>query len=345
MTDSRLPDSEPPKKASLHERKPAADARTPEPPEPPERDTLRSWVGIWLRGMAMGIAELVPGVSGGTIAFITGIYMRLVGAIHAVDRVFLRLVLRGRAAEAWRHADLGFLLVLVLGMGASLIAFSSLVRWLLQDHEILIWSFFFGLIVASIVFVGRHVAPWNAERIALAVFGLLCGATASMAGGLPVSDSLLVTFAAGAVAICAWILPGVSGSFMLLMLGQYERVIKALATFDLPIILAMGSGCALGLMLFTRALHWLLRNAYAGTLAFLCGFMGGALQKLWPWQQLHSYYLDADGEAIPVVVRPVSPFRYQELFGEDPLVAGALLAAFAGLALVVVLDLASRRGS
>lgn len=311
----------------------------------PDSHGLRSWIGVWLRGMAMGIAELVPGVSGGTIAFITGIYLRLVGALHAMDGVFLRYLLRGRIAVAWRHADLGFLLVLVLGMGASLVAFSSLVQWLLAEHEILLWSFFFGLIVASIMFIGRHVRPWNAERIALALFGLLCGAAASMAGGLPVSDSLLVTFAAGAVAICAWILPGISGSFMLLMLGQYERVIKALATFDLPIILSMAAGCAVGLLLFTRALHWLLRNAYAGTLAFLCGFMGGALQKLWPWQQLHSYYLDSDGAAIPVVVRPVSPFRYQELFGEDPLLAGALLAAFAGMALVVVLDLASRRSS
>lgn len=335
MTDSPSPNDEQP------------EARDPEArdPEAREPDTLRSWVGIWLRGMAMGIAELVPGVSGGTIAFITGIYLRLVGAIHAIDRVFVGYVLRGRMAAAWRHADLGFLLVLVLGMGASLIAFSALVQWLLAEHEILLWSFFFGLIVASILFIGRHVSPWSAERIALAVFGLLCGAAASMAGGLPVSDSLLVTFAAGAVAICAWILPGISGSFVLLLLGQYERVIKALATLDVPVILSMGAGCAVGLILFTRALHWLLHNAYAGTLAFLCGFMAGALQKLWPWRQLHSYYLDADGAAIPVVVRPVSPFRYQELFGEDPLLAGALLAAFAGMALVVALDLASRRGS
>ncbi|HSG91253.1 MAG TPA: DUF368 domain-containing protein [Pseudomonadales bacterium] len=304
-----------------------------------------AWLGLWLRGVAMGIAELVPGVSGGTIAFITGIYLELVDAIHAVDQTFVGHVLQGRFRAAWAHANLTFLLVLVLGMGASLLTFASTLHWLLAHHEILVWAFFFGLILASMAFIVQHVAPWTPERIGAGLVGVLAGAVLSMVGGLPVSDNLLVTFAAGAVAICAWILPGISGSFMLLLLGQYERVIKALASLDLPVILSMGAGCAVGLVIFSRGLHWLLRNAYGATLAFLCGFMGGALQKLWPWRQTLSYYLDSDGDAIPVVVRPIGPFRFQELYGEDPILLGALGAALAGLALVVVLDRVSRRSA
>jgi putative membrane protein len=308
----------------------------------PRRGPL-GWLGLWLRGVAMGIAELVPGVSGGTIAFITGIYRELVAAIHAVDHVFLRELAGLRPMAAWRRANGGFLLVLVLGMGSSLLAFSSTVQWLLAEHEILVWAFFFGLIIASVVFIAGHVTPWTGPRIGLAFAGLACGALVSMSDGLPVSDSLPVAFAAGAVAICAWILPGVSGSFMLLLLGQYQRIIKALAGLDLVVVATFAAGCAVGLVIFARVLHWLLARAYAGTLAFLCGFMAGALQKLWPWRQTLSYYLDSDGDGIPVAVRPISPLQFRELYGEDPQILAALLAASAGLALVVLLDLASRR--
>jgi putative membrane protein len=228
-------------------------------------------------------------------------------------------------------------------MVLAAVSFSGVVAWLFEHREIELWSFFFGLIVASAVFVGRSVSPWSTDRAALALAGVLAGAVVSSAGGLPVSEHPLVTFAAGAVAICAWILPGVSGSFVLLLLGQYQRVVRAVAELDLVVIASLGAGCAVGLVLFTRALTWLLRHAYGGTLAFLCGFMVGSLQKLWPWRQTLSYYLDSHGDAIPVVVRPIGPLRYEVLYGEDPMLLGAGLACIAGLGLVMALDLASRR--
>jgi putative membrane protein len=309
---------------------------------PRERRGLLAWAGVVGRGGAMGVAELVPGVSGGTIAFVTGIYLELVGAIRAVDAAFLRLLVRGRLAEAWRHVNAGFLLALALGMGAAVVGLASTIEWLLRAHEILLWAFFFGLILASVVHVARHVAPWDLHTSAFGILGVVLGLVLSGTMGLPVVEHPAVTFAAGAVAVCAWILPGVSGSFMLLLLGQYPRVIRALAELDLSLLAVLAAGCVTGLLLFSRLLTWLLRHHYRATLALLCGFMAGSLQKLWPWRQTLSYYLDADGEAVPVLVTPVSPTLFQEMYGEDPLVAGAVLALCAGLAVVVLLDRLSR---
>jgi putative membrane protein len=293
----------------------------------------------------MGIAELVPGVSGGTIAFVTGIYRELVASLHAIDATTIRMLLRLRVAEAWGRVNANFLLALLAGMAFSLIAFARVVSWLLANREIEVWSFFLGLILASMVYVGQHAGPWRRSRIGLAVLGVLLGALVSTGGGLPVTENLLVTFVAGAIAICAWILPGVSGSFMLLVLGQYPRVIAALSEPDLRILGVFAAGCLTGLALFTRLLTFLLRHFYGATLAFLCGFMGGSLGKLWPWRQTLSYYLDADGDAIPIVVRPVGPMHYREMYGEDPMLATAVLAALAGMALVMVLDRVGRRGA
>jgi putative membrane protein len=301
-----------------------------------------AWLGVVARGAAMGIAELVPGVSGGTIAFITGIYLELVGALRRIDAAFGRLVLRGQLVLAWRHANAGFLLALGLGMVGAVVSFASTIDWLMRAHEIYLWAFFFGLILASVAFVATRVAPWTVDRVAFASLGLVLGLVAANVGGIPVYDHPAVTFVAGAVAVCAWILPGVSGSFMLLLLGQYQRVIRALADFDLPVILTLGAGCAVGLMLFSRLLSWLLRHHYGVTLALLCGFMAGSLQKLWPWRELRSYYLDAHGDVVPVEVKPIGPMLFEEMYGEDPLVLGAAAAVLAGLALVVVLDRASR---
>ncbi len=290
----------------------------------------------------MGVAELVPGVSGGTIAFITGIYLELVATIRGLDHQWMLLVLRGQWREAWLRGNLGFLAVLLAGMGVSVILLAALVQWLFTHHEIYLWSFFFGLIAASVVFVSKSVSPWTTARLLLALLGLTVGMILSQIGGMTPSDSLLLTMAAGAIAVCAWILPGISGSFMLLLLGQYQRVIKALAEFDLAFLAALAAGCGLGLLAFTRLLSWLLQHFFAATLALLCGVMAGSLQRLWPWQQTLSYYLDSDGGAVLLRGRPLSPWDFQELYGDDPMLLGAVLAALAGMAVVVFLDWASR---
>ena len=303
---------------------------------------MLQWLGVCLRGSAMGVAELVPGVSGGTIAFVTGIYVELVQSLYRFDGQLLAYAARFQIALAWRHVNASFLLALAVGMGVAVVSFSGVVAWLFEHHEIGLWSFFFGLICASAAFVARSVGVWDSIRLAFALAGLIIGAAVSNAGGLPASEHPAVTFAAGAIAICAWILPGVSGSFMLLLLGQYQHVIRSIAAFDLVVIGSLAAGCFVGLALFTRALAWLLRMHFASTLAFLCGFMVGSLQKLWPWRQTLSYYLDWRGDAIPVNVKPISPAQFEALYGEDPMVLSAIVACSMGLALVMVLDVVSR---
>lgn len=320
---------------------PSWDDRSDEEASWPQRD-LRAWVGLWLRGTAMGLAELVPGVSGGTIAFITGIYRELLATIRGYDHRLLALLLRGQWRAAWQQGNVGFVLVLLFGMTSSLVSLAAVVQWLFVAHEILIWSFFFGLIAASVIFIGQAVAPWNSTRSLLATLGLVLGMTVSQLGGLPPGDGAWLTLGSGALAICAWILPGVSGSFILLILGQYQRVIRAISELDLAFIAIFSAGCALGLLLFSRLLTWLLRHYYAATLALLCGVMAGSLQRLWPWQQVQSYYLDSDGGAVMLRGRPLLPWHFEEYYGDDALLLSAILAALAGMATVLLLDLASR---
>jgi len=309
---------------------------------PREQRNLRAWAGLWLRGIAMGIAELVPGVSGGTIAFITGIYRELLATIRAYDHQWLVLLLRGQWRAAWQQGNVGFVLVLLFGMASSLVSLAAVVQWLFVAHEILVWSFFFGLITASVIFIGHAVAPWNSTRSLLALLGLVLGMTVSQVGGLPPADGAWLTLASGALAICAWILPGVSGSFILLILGQYQRVIRAISELDLGFLAVFSMGCVLGLLLFSRLLTWLLRHYYEATLALLCGVMAGSLQRLWPWQQVQSYYLDSEGGAVMLRGRPLLPWHFEDYYGDDALLLSAILAALAGMAVVLLLDRASR---
>ncbi len=304
---------------------------------------LLQWLGVWLRGFAMGVAELVPGISGGTVAFITGIYLELVASLRALDRRWLTLVLAGHWRTAWGYANLGFMSMLGTGMLVALFTLANLVRWLLDHHEIYLWAFFFGLIAASVIYIMGVIGRFNLSRSLLLVLGLLIGFALTQIGGLPPTDSPVVTLLAGMIAICAWILPGVSGSFMLLLLGQYQRVIRALAELDLLFLLTLGLGCLLGLLAFTRVLVWLLSRYYAATLSLLCGVMAGSLQRLWPWQQTLSYYLDSDGGAILLHGRPLLPWQFERLYGDDAQLLGALLAAAAGMGLVLALDWLQRR--
>ncbi len=290
----------------------------------------------------MGVAELVPGVSGGTIAFITGIYQELLLTIRAYDHRLLGLLLRRQWRALWEQGNVGFVLVLLFGMASSLVSLAAVVQWLFVAHDILIWSFFFGLIVASVIFVGHAVAPWTSTRWLLATLGLVLGTTISQLGGLPPADGVWLTLVSGALAICAWILPGVSGSFVLLMLGQYQRVIRAISELDWAFLAIFSAGCLAGLVLFSRLLTWLLRRYYGATLALLCGVMAGSLQRLWPWQQIQSYYLDSDGGAVMLRARPLLPWHFEDYYGDDALLLGAILAALAGLGVVLLLDLASR---
>ena len=300
------------------------------------------WLGVYLRGTAMGAAELIPGVSGGTIAFITGIYVELVRSIRAMDGDLLRTVLKGDFRTASERVNLPFLGILGVGMATSVFGLAALVNWLLLNREIHLWAFFFGLIVASAIYVGRFVRPWDLTRAAVGLGGVAAGVTLASIQPLPAPEHWISTFLAGAVAVCAWILPGISGSFILLLLGQYPLLVRALSELDVAFLAALGMGCTVGILAFARVLTWLIRTRYEATLAFLAGLMVGSLPKLWPWRETISSYTDSSGEEVPLVTRPITPGTWEGLTGQDPAVVGAVAAMAVAAVLVLGLEFFSR---
>ena len=275
--------------------------------------------GVFGRGLLMGLAEVVPGVSGGTIAFISGIYPQLVAALASFGPQSLTL-LRDPVAF-WRHHDGRFLLVLGAGMALGVLAFARVMHWLLATYEPLVWAFFSGVVAASVVAIGRQCPPlklllWGSVGTAVGI-GLLW---------LPVmqqSPALWWVFVGGAVAVCAWLLPAVSGSYVLLLLGLYGPVITALSDLQWALILTLVAGCAIGLLLFAQVLAWLLAHHRHSLLSLLTGFMLGALPKLWPWQLAAT-----DG----VVALRLSPAAYTQATGEPAFVLAVMACAMVGAA-------------
>ncbi len=300
--------------------------------------------GIFLRGALMGAADVVPGVSGGTVAFITGIYFRLLGAIAAIPSAVVHELVRGRIGRFWNSIDGTFLTVLLAGILTSIVTLASAITWGLETYPIALWSFFFGLILASVWHVlGQLKAPrfWLALPIAAGAVFAWWVTTLSAGQADPAPATF---FFAGAIAICAMILPGLSGSFVLLVLGMYTPVLSAVREFDLVIISLFMAGCALGLLSFARILGFALRKAQDVILAVLTGFMIGALNRVWPWQEVLAWRTDSSGARVPMEQVSVSPMRYAEVIGDSAQLPVALAAIVLGI--VVVLSgewLASRR--
>jgi putative membrane protein len=282
-------------------------------PEPAAGRSLRAWLALMLRGMAMGVAELVPGVSGGTIAFVTGIYDELVRTLARFRLESLQLLWRDGLRAFWQSHNLTFLLVLGIGMVVAVLSFARLFEYLLDHVPVLVWAFFFGLIAASVVQIGRY-----RQVRALLVFGLLGMVLALLvlqAGAREVEAPLWMYFVGGMVAVSAWLLPGVSGSFLLLALGLYEPVLRAINGGEWLIPLILLVGCAVGILSFARLLSWLMTRVREPMLAGLTGFMAGALPRLWPWQY--------DGELM-------TPQGYEAASGDASLFVAAVAMLIVG---------------
>ncbi|MEM6543762.1 MAG: DUF368 domain-containing protein [Pseudomonadota bacterium] len=277
--------------------------------------------GVFLRGMLMGAADVVPGVSGGTIAFITGIYQRLITAFSSVDLDAVSLVLKGQWLAAWHKVDANFLLVLFAGVGLSILTLARGVSYLLENQPLLLWAFFFGLIFASSLVLLRQVKAWSLTRM----LALGCAAAFALALAFTTTAALpqtnLVFFLAGFFAICAMILPGISGSFILVLLGMYEPVITAIKEFLWFPLISFTVGNALGLLSFSRLLRWLLERHQQLTLASLTGFLLGSLLIVWPWKIEQAS--EAAGSSRSV---PVTPIRYAQEVADSQLLACAALA-------------------
>jgi putative membrane protein len=261
-----------------------------------KRTSFKDFIGLYLRGMAMGAADLVPGVSGGTIALITGIYDELLSSISAIHPRMILQVFKGEWKTTWNTINGNFLVVLAMGIGTSILGLSNLLHHLLEQHSTLLYCFFFGLVSTSIPFVGREIKIRNAQ----AAFAFAVGAAIAFGiSSLPISQtepSALYLFGAGAVAACAMILPGISGSFILLLLGAYATAIGAVKSFDLVRIAIIGGGVISGLLLFSKLLKWTLHRHYNVLLALLTGFLFGSLRAIWPWKEkVELLYTHSDG--------------------------------------------------
>lgn len=244
-----------------------------------------------VKGACMGAADVIPGVSGGTIAFIMGIYDEFVGSLASINAEAVKLLLTGRFKEFWKHINGGFLLSLVLGIGVSVVSLASLMQMLLTNYPIQTWAFFFGLIVASSIFIIRGISGWKAAEFLLLVFGIILGVVICTLSPTTTPDGLWFIFLSGAIAICAMILPGISGSFILLILGKYQYIMGCISDLvkgidfghNLLILCVFLVGAVIGILGFSRFLHWLLARWHKQTLIVLAGFIIGSLVKIWPW--------------------------------------------------------------
>lgn len=238
-----------------------------------------------VKGIAMGSANVIPGVSGGTIALITGIFERLINAIKSFDVTALRLLIKGEFRAFAKHTDFTFLVALFLGVGIAILSLARLFDFLFKNHPVYIWSFFFGLVLASVYFVGKTIKKWHVGSITTFILGTLIAVFISVTTPATENSSWWYLFICGIVAICSMILPGLSGSFVLILMGNYQLVmIQAVNTMDLDILLPVGVGAVIGLVAFSHFLSWLLKRFPDSTIALLTGFILGSLGILWPWK-------------------------------------------------------------
>ncbi|PCJ26454.1 MAG: DUF368 domain-containing protein [SAR86 cluster bacterium] len=300
-------------------------------------ESARSKWALYLKGMAMGLGDSVPGVSGGTIAIITNIYDKLVFSIKSVDLLACKLLFAGRFLDMWRHVNGTFLLILFLGVLSGLLISANTVLFLLANYYAPLMSFFIGLVLASCWLLKGEFNGKKWQN----VFMLCLGALFAIGVGLlnPRSGEMtyLYVFFSGVIAISAMILPGLSGAFILLLLGVYEFILSALISFDWPYILVFVTGCVIGLLAFSRILAWLLLKHHQLSYGFITGMLLGSITSLWPWQRTISFYTDRSGEVHGLRTANILPQNYTELTGQEPMLAVAILSIVFGAVLVVLL--------
>ncbi|MCE2611626.1 DUF368 domain-containing protein [Flavobacteriaceae bacterium D16] len=291
-----------------------------------------------LKGMAMGAADVVPGVSGGTIAFISGIYEELISSLSNIGPGLFRTLAKEGIKSTWKELNGNFLLAVFTGIAISIISLAKLISWLLVNEPVLLWSFFFGLVLASVFFVAKGIKRWNIAVILMFAIGAVL---AYFITSLPPSEntgSLPYLFLSGALAVCAMILPGISGAFILVLLGSYKTVLDAVHERDLIIIATVGTGAVFGLLSFAKLLKWMFGHYKNITLALLTGFILGSLNKIWPWKEVLSTRVYGD-KVIPVLEKNVWPW----VFDGNSQLEWAVLLSILGFCVIFVLErLASR---
>ena len=300
------------------------------------------YIVLALKGCAMGMADVVPGVSGGTIAFISGIYEELLDSIRSVNATALKLLLKLRLGEFWRHVNGSFLLPVLLGIAIAIFSLARLMTYLLTYHPIAIWSFFFGLIIASSVLVARQIGHWNWRTVLAFAVGAVAAWWITVATPAETPNDWWFVMLSGAIAICAMILPGISGAFILLLLGKYQYIMQAVGDFNIPVITVFIIGAMAGIISFSHLLSWLLKHLHDITVAVLMGFMVGSLNKVWPWKETVETYLDSHGVAQPLVQHNVAPGAFEQLTGQPSLLVQAILLCAVGFLAIYGIELLAR---
>jgi len=293
---------------------------------------------LFLRGMGMGAADLIPGVSGGTIALITGIYKKFVDSIKSINTHFLKLIKQKQLNEAWKHINGNFLLAVFSGILVSVFSLARLFSYLLEHYQMLVWAFFFGLIMASAIYIGRKIEKWDSLTILFFVFGITGAFYITLATPATAPETLWYVFLSGGIGICAMVLPGISGSFILLLIGSYALILEAVTEFNITILGIFIFGCIVGIILFSNIISWLLKKYHSYTMAVLTGLMLGSLNKLWPWKEvLETRFIR--GEEVPIVERNILPAQFQQIEGADPMIWQILLLMFMGFILIFLINL------
>jgi len=297
-----------------------------------ENRSILQYIFITLKGMAMGIAELVPGVSGGTIAFVAGIYEEFIGSINNVNLDTFQTLRKEGFKAFWSKLNGNFLLALLVGMFISILSFSKLISWLLENHPIPVWSFFFGIVFASVIFVAKAIKKWNFLSVFLFLLGTVIAYYITTLPPSANTDSLPFLFLSGAIAICAMVLPGISGSFILVLLGSYKTILDAVNEKDIKIVATVALGTIFGILSFARLLKWMFANYRDVTLAVLTGFILGSLNKIWPWKKVLEVLQIGKKEII--IDKNISPFAFE---GDNQLLFAILLAVI-GFSLIFILE-------
>ncbi|HOP46936.1 MAG TPA: DUF368 domain-containing protein [Desulfobacteraceae bacterium] len=287
---------------------------------------------LWVKGFCMGAADVVPGVSGGTMAFILGIYDELISSIRSFDLKGLRLLMGLKMRQLLEHISWEFLLALGLGILTAIFSLARVLSWLLDNRPVLVWSFFVGLILASAISISRRIEKWRSGTWICLFAGIM--GTYVIVGLVPVStpDKTWFLFLCGAVAICAMILPGISGSFILVLLGKYKYVLDAVNNKDIFVIGIFAAGACMGIIVFSRILGWLLKKHHDFMVAILTGLMLGSLRKVWPFKKTIESITDIHGKIIPLVQSNIIPAEW------NMEVSYAIVLAVVGLVVVYLLD-------
>lgn len=289
--------------------------------------------------MAMGAADVVPGVSGGTIAFISGIYEELINSIKSIDHISVKVLFKEGIPAFLKHINARFLITLLVGIGISVVSLVRVIHYLLDNHPILIWSFFFGLILASAFSVAKQIKKWNFLVIILGLVGIGIAYFVGVATPSETPDSLWFVFISGMLAICAMILPGISGSFILLLLKKYEFITGAISDFNISVLGTFAAGAAVGITSFSHLLSWLFKRFHDATIAILSGFMIGSLNIVWPWKEVIETRLNSKGIEVPFRFESVLPND----FSGEPQMLPAFLLMILGIALILLLDRVTKK--